>query len=220
MLDLTVKPEGGKVMGEWAKPNPQMVVEDYRAIDVMDIPQLLALGKVVAEFGIFEYMIRANCMRILEQCSYGVLGRPTFNVMAGHPNMSPFLDMMLNLIPPLLMNFPVTPFDMKSRTPFKDVHDKFVLEITKAKEITDERNDLLHASWGDIDRMRGWFKFEPSDPQLGTVSKRGGKKVRFFEGSTEFIETLAEDIAKCRHELNRTFAALPPMVGMYKPLDS
>jgi hypothetical protein len=46
------------------KPDDEFRVQDYRARDVFSDEHLIALGRVVAEFGILEAAIKGSCVHI------------------------------------------------------------------------------------------------------------------------------------------------------------
>jgi hypothetical protein len=94
-----------------------------------------------------------------------------------------------------------------------EVRDHLVTHLSSVEQLQGRRNDLQHAFWSNISVVTGYHEPLKMEPNWAAVRKSAGKNLKQFSVGATDMHTLADEIAKVRHEINRGFRALPPPVG-------
>lgn len=166
--------------------NEDASTETYccHATDVVTGPQLLALGKVAAEWGMMEAALNFHGSRLL---------RTRFAVITGNPGAVRAAEILVEVLGYHMEGEPETVADI-------------VATLRQMRVLAERRHNALHAAWSDVLVASGRAYSEaPTDPQNAFLFKQGGKKLKQDMIGVSDLESLAEDVAQLRYRLNVLF---------------
>lgn len=169
-----------------------------RATDVVTPEQLIALGKVAAEWGMLEVALNSHASVLTKM-------RAGWARITGNPGGGPTAQLLSEVLPLYLPEHP-------------DTAQRLIAVLRSIIALANRRHDVVHAAWGNIIDAKSPFKdadrgFLGSEPNWGYLMKQKGRTLKQFPIGANDLEKLASEIGDARLQINALVEALPEPYG-------
>jgi hypothetical protein len=165
-----------------------------RAGDFLTSAHLRAIGRVVAEWSLLEYVLGAHG---------SALTNSRFPMMTGNPGGGGYADLLIALVEIPLSKHPKTA-------------QKLIAALKRVQLLADERNAIVHCGWGNILEMKGRMAVISGNEVFSWRFTNRGRVYRSKSYSTTDIRALAKKISDVRVEINKIMFTLPRTLGGVK----